>query len=42
MSDQPLRVIPDESVSLAALSTGAAEVAAHLAQALIAQFKSRS
>lgn len=36
-SDRVLRTEPDESVTLAALGTGAAEVATHLAQALILQ-----
>jgi len=35
MSGQPLRVYPDESVSVAALSTGAAEVASYLARLLV-------
>ncbi|MEU2821968.1 DUF4062 domain-containing protein [Streptomyces bacillaris] len=34
---RPLRTEPDESVTLAALGAGAAEVAPHLAQALISQ-----
>jgi len=40
MQDLMLRTEPDESVSLVALSTGAAEVASHLAPALIAQHPS--
>ncbi|MFF3675693.1 DUF4062 domain-containing protein [Streptomyces sp. NPDC002120] len=36
-SRRPLRTEPDESVTLAALGAGAAEVAPHLAQALILQ-----
>ncbi|MEU5436847.1 DUF4062 domain-containing protein [Streptomyces sp. NPDC020719] len=36
-SDRALRTEPDESVTLAALGAGAAEVATHLAQALIVQ-----
>jgi hypothetical protein len=36
-ADRPLRTEPDESVTLAALGAGSAEVAVYLAQALIAQ-----
>ncbi|MFY4719095.1 DUF4062 domain-containing protein [Streptomyces sp. LaBMicrA B280] len=38
-SRRPLRTEPDESVTLAALGAGAAEVAPHLAQALILQVR---
>jgi hypothetical protein len=38
MSDNPLRLSPDESVSLSALDEGAAEVAADLARGLIEAF----
>jgi Domain of unknown function (DUF4062) len=41
MSDKPLRIMPDESVSRAALNTGAAEVSGHLARTLIERFRSR-
>lgn len=39
LSNEPLRVNPDESVSVTALNAGATEVANHLARALIGKFK---
>jgi hypothetical protein len=40
-SNEPLRIMPDESVLLAALNTGAAEVSCHLVRTLIERFRSR-
>ncbi|MER5670958.1 DUF4062 domain-containing protein [Pseudonocardia alni] len=39
ISDKPLRYVPDESASEAALTTGASEVADHLARMLLEQFQ---
>ena len=41
MNDQPIRVAPDESVTSAALTEGAGEVASHLARSLIEEVRTR-
>lgn len=41
MSDEPVRVLPDESVSAAAFDRGAREVATDLTHKLLAGFRSR-
>ncbi len=41
MSDDPVRVLPDESVSTAAFDRGALEVARGLATRVLAAFRNR-
>ena len=41
MTDEPIHITPDESVTIAALTEGAGEVASHLSRALIEKVRTR-